>query len=48
VNLENIGDCVGRQGLSIGTPLDTPLWWLDNTFKKYWSEKIEGDDKKLE
>jgi hypothetical protein len=27
-----LGYCVGRQGLSIHTTLDTPLLWLDNTF----------------
>ncbi len=26
VYLKNIGDCLGRQGLSIGTPLDPPLF----------------------
>jgi hypothetical protein len=25
--------CIGWQGLSIGTPLDPPLLWLDDTFK---------------
>ncbi len=28
----NIGDCVGRQGLSIDTTLDPLFSWLDNTF----------------
>jgi hypothetical protein len=27
---KNIGDYVGRQGQSIGTPLDPSLLWLDN------------------
>ncbi len=39
VYLENIGDCVGRQGLSIGTPLDTPLLRLYNTLKKMFGVK---------
>jgi hypothetical protein len=26
-------DCVGRQGLSIGTHLTPPLFWLDNIFR---------------
>jgi hypothetical protein len=30
VYLKNIGVCIGGQGLSIGTPLDPPLLWLDN------------------
>ncbi len=29
--LKNFDDCAGRQGLSIGTPLDPPHLWLDNT-----------------
>ncbi len=30
--LKNIGDCVPSQDESIGTPLDSPLFWLDNFF----------------
>ncbi len=33
MHLENIGDCVARQVLSIETTLDPLLSWLDNTFK---------------
>jgi hypothetical protein len=29
---KNIGDCEGRQGLSIDTTLDPFLSWLDYTF----------------
>jgi hypothetical protein len=34
----NIGDWVGRQDESIGNPLDLPLFWLDNIFKKYFKK----------
>jgi hypothetical protein len=33
VYLKNIGDCVPSRDKSIGTPLDPPLFWLDNIFK---------------
>jgi hypothetical protein len=33
VCLKNICDGVGRQNGSNGTPLDPPLFWLDNIFK---------------
>jgi hypothetical protein len=33
VCLKNICDGVGSQNGSNGTPLDPPLFWLDNIFK---------------
>jgi hypothetical protein len=32
VSLKNIFDGVGGQDVSNGTPLDPPLFWLDNIF----------------
>ncbi len=32
--LKNIGDCVPSREESIGTPLDPPLFWLDNIYKQ--------------
>ena len=32
--LKNICDCVGGQDKSNGTPLDPPLFWLDNIYKQ--------------
>jgi hypothetical protein len=34
VYLKNIGDCVPSRDQAIGTPLDPPLFWLDNIKKK--------------
>ncbi len=31
---KNISDGVGSQNESIDTPLDPPLFWLDNIFKQ--------------
>ncbi len=40
---KNIGDCVGVQGLSIGTPLLTPpLLWLDNTFSGQVADNLKN------
>jgi hypothetical protein len=36
--LKNIGDCMSHNG-SNGTPLDPPLFWLDNTFNELTKEK---------
>ncbi len=33
VSLKNICDGVGGQDESNGTPLDPPVFWLDNIFK---------------
>jgi hypothetical protein len=33
VHLKNTGDCVQSREESIGTPLDPPVFWLDNIFK---------------
>ncbi len=42
VCLKNICDGVGRQNGSNGTPLDPPLFWLDNIFNslQYGLEKL--------
>ncbi len=53
VCLKNICDGVGGQDVSNGTPLDPPLFWLDNIFKLFYfsifsylqgwySGKVEG------
>jgi hypothetical protein len=41
VCLKNIRDGVGSQNGSNGTPLDPPLFWLDNIFKKVFSHSID-------
>jgi hypothetical protein len=39
VCLKNICDGVGGQDVSNGTPLDPPLFWLDNIFNKVITDK---------
>jgi hypothetical protein len=42
VCLKNICDGVGGQDVSNGTPLDPPLFWLDNIFNMfYWRMTVE-------
>ncbi len=40
VCLKNICDGVGGQDESNGTPLDPPLFWLDNIFKQHLHYKL--------
>jgi hypothetical protein len=44
VCLKNICDDVGGQDVSNGTPIDPPLFWLDNIFKSgsyiYFAEML--------
>ena len=46
VCLKNICDGVGGQDESNGTPLDPPLFWLDNIFKLILRLKNNRCDKK--
>jgi hypothetical protein len=39
---KNISDGVGSHNGSNGTPLDPPLFWLDNTFK-VWNKNRKED-----
>ncbi len=37
---KNISDGVGSRNESIDTPLDPPLFWLDNIFKRLYSLSV--------